>query len=156
MLLGGCGEGNKALKQRCGQLSLGSRDSYQAFQDPRGRPPKQAFPSHLHKYVLCMCARDTGVDTRPGHAAVSSAIKQFQPRFSLCLVGNPGNRQTCCCLQLHQWLAPGGWPRPGHPVTVGLGPPGSLSYCHSPDVNVCLKSQGRKGPKEVIWFSLLP
>lgn len=132
--LGGCGEGKKALKQRCGQLSLGSRDSYQALQDPRGRPPKQAFPSHLHKYVLCMCARDTGVDTRPGHAAVSSAIKQFQPRFSLCLVGNPGNRQTCCCFATppvvsSRWMAQTGPPCYCWPRATGISQLLSLPRC---------------------------
>lgn len=74
--------------------------------------------------------------------------------FLFCQMGNPAD--TTPISKSTSSLAPGSLPRLGHAVSAGFRPQGSPRYCHSPEVNVCLKSQGRQSPEEAIYFSFLP
>lgn len=137
------------------QLLVGVWSAYQLGLLGAGGETSQAGPPRHHYIGPSVCLRVRHTYTMAssfGHCLLNNQNSHLH--FLLCQMGNPAD--TTPINKSTSSLAPGSLPRLGHPVSAGFRPQGSLRYCHSPDVNVCLKSQGRQSLKEAIYFSFLP
>lgn len=136
------------------QLPVGVRSSYQLALLGAGGETSQAGPPRHHCIEPSVFPRVRHTYTMaPSFAHCLLNDPKSPVCVLLCQMGTPAD--TTPIIRSTSSLAPGSLPRLGHPVSAGFRPQGSLRYCHSPDVNVCLKSQGRQNHQRGHLF-LLP